>query len=240
MVRTALITGAYRGIGLEIARQLADGGVRVVVSARDLSKAEAAAATLKATGADVSAVALDVTDAHSIAQAVASVEGQHGAIDILVNNAAILIDGPGGFSASLFDMTDDTVRRTFETNVSGPARMIQAVLPGMIARRYGRIVNLSSRAGQLSDMGAGFPAYRMSKAALNALTRIAATEARASNAKADVKINAACPGWCRTDMGGEDAARTAAEGAKTPVWLALLDRDGPTGGFFHDHKPIAW
>ena len=158
MVRTALITGAYRGIGLEIARQLAASGVRVIVSARDVAKAEAAAAVLKGHGADVSAVALDVTDPKSVAQAMAGLERSHGGLDILVNNAAILIDGPGGFDSSLFDMTDDTVRRTFETNVTGPARMIQAVLPGMIARGYGRIVNLSSRAGQLSDMGSGFPA----------------------------------------------------------------------------------
>ena len=155
---------------------------------------------------------------------------------MLVNNAGILIDAPGGFSASVFDVKTDILRRTFETNVEGPLRMMQAVLPGMRARGYGRVVNLSSMAGQMQGMGAGYPAYRMSKAALNALTRIVAGEVGRGN----VKINAMCPGWVRTDMGGPEATRSVEQGADTAVWLATLPDDGPTGGFFQDRKAIAW
>jgi NAD(P)-dependent dehydrogenase (short-subunit alcohol dehydrogenase family) len=155
-----------------------------------------------------------------------------------VNNAAILIDGPGGFDASLFDMTDDVFRRTWETNVLGAAATMRALTPGMIARGHGRVVNMSSRAGQLQGMGSGFPAYRVSKAALNALTRIAATEAAAS--KTDVKVNACSPGWVRTGMGGPDAPRSPAEGAETAIWLAMIGGDGPNAGFFEDRKPLAW
>jgi NAD(P)-dependent dehydrogenase (short-subunit alcohol dehydrogenase family) len=234
--RLALVTGGNRGIGFDIARQLAARGVCVVIGARDIDKGRSAAKMLTGAGGAVAAVGLDVTDAESIRRACSDVERQHGAIDILVNNAAILIDGPGGFSSSLFDMTDETAQRTWETNLLGPARLIQTIVPGMTARGYGRVVNLSSRAGQLAQMRAGFPAYRMSKAALNALTRITAAEVGAGN----VKVNAMCPGWCRTEMGGREAERAPSEGAKTAVWLATLPESGPNGGFFHDQKEIAW
>jgi NAD(P)-dependent dehydrogenase (short-subunit alcohol dehydrogenase family) len=234
--RLALVTGGNRGIGLEIARQLAQQGVRVIIGARDIEKGRVAASSLAVERNAVTAIALDVTDEESVARACAEAERTHGRIDIVVNNAAILIDGPGGFSSSLFDMSDDTARRTWETNVLGPARLIKALVPGMKARGYGRVVNLSSRAGQLQHMGAGYPAYRMSKAALNALTRVAAAEAGAGN----VKINAMCPGWCKTDMGGPQADRAPSEGARTAVWLAMLPESGPNGRFFHDQKEIAW
>lgn len=169
-------------------------------------------------------------------EAVRQIDGRFGRLDVLINNAAILIDGPGGFAASGFDLTDETLRRTFAANVEGPIRLMQAVLPGMRARAYGRVVNISSTAGQLAGMGAGYPAYRMSKAALNAATRIFADEVR----EADVKINAMCPGWVRTDMGGEEAERSVEEGADTAVWLAQLNKSGPTGGFFKDRRAIAW
>ncbi len=234
----ALVTGANRGIGLEIVRQLAARGVGTVLAARELDKGLAAAGQLKAQGLDVSVVTLDVSRAESIARAVAQVEGDFGPIDILVNNAAILIDGPGGFDASLFDLTPDTLRATFETNLIGPLELIRAVVPGMRRQRYGRVVNVSSAAGQLAHMGMGFPGYRMSKAALNALTCIAAAEVAQDGA--DIKINAVDPGWVRTDMGGRDAARSVEQGAETAVWLATLAADGPTGGFFRDKKSIAW
>jgi NAD(P)-dependent dehydrogenase (short-subunit alcohol dehydrogenase family) len=236
--KTALVTGANRGIGFEIARQLASHGIRVLAGVRSAEKAAEAGAEFSKAGVSVTPVVLDMADAARVPEALADIERRHGAIDVLVNNAAILIGGPGGFNASLFEMTDDVFRRTWETNVLGPAATMRAVIPGMIGRGYGRVVNMSSLAGQLSGMGSGFPAYRVSKAALNALTRIAAAEAAVS--KADVKVNACSPGWVRTGMGGPDAERSAEEGAKTAVWLATLDRHGPTSGFFQDKKSQPW
>ena len=234
--RIALVSGANRGIGLEIVRQLSKLGIIAVIGTRDLEKGRAGASELARDGIEAPVVALDVDDEMGAARAVAEVERRFGRCDVLVNNAAVLIDGPGGFSASLLDLKGDTVRRTFETNVLGPLRLIQAAVPLMRRNGYGRIVNLSSGAGQLAEMGAGFPAYRMSKAALNALTRIAAVEL----AEAKIKVNAVCPGWVRTDMGGPNAERPVEKGAETPVWLATLPDDGPTGGFFRDKKRIPW
>jgi NAD(P)-dependent dehydrogenase (short-subunit alcohol dehydrogenase family) len=234
--KTALVTGANRGIGFEIARQLAEQGITVLAGARSDKKAQAAGAAFAEIGVTVVPVVLDIAAAKRMPAILAEIERRHGPIDVLVNNAAILIDGPGGFGASLFEMTDDTLRRTWETNVLGPATTMRALLPGMIARGFGRVVNMSSAAGQLSDMGSGFPAYRVSKTALNALTRIAAAEA----ARGDVKVNACSPGWVRTDMGGAEAPRTPEKGAETAVWLATLPTGGPTGGFFQDKAPIPW
>lgn len=234
--RRALVTGANRGIGLEIARLLAKAGLDVLLGARTADKACDAAAALERAGLHVTPVALDVADTASIPAVLDDVVQRHGQIDVLVNNAGILIDGPGGFNARLVDMTDETMLRTWRTNVMGPAAIIRALLPGMLERGYGRIVNVSSLAGQLADMGSGFPAYRISKTALNALTRVAAAEA----GEGDVKINACSPGWVRTEMGGAGATRSVEQGAETPVWLALLPGNGPTGGFFHDKAPVTW
>jgi len=236
VTRTALVSGANRGIGFEIVRQLARLGVLPVIGARDPKDGQAAAETLLGEGLDVPVVALDVDAEESAAFAVGEVARLYGRLDILVNNAAILIDEPGGLDASLLELTGDRARRTFETNVLGPLRLIQAAAPLMTAQDYGRIVNLSSTAGQLADMGKGYPAYRISKTGVNALTRIAAAELGGGN----IKVNAMCPGWVRTDMGGAKADRSPAEGADTAVWLATLPDDGPTGGFFRDRKPIAW
>ena len=236
LTRTALVSGGNRGIGFEIVRQLARLGVLAVIGSRDATEGQAAAETLKSEGLDVPVVALDVSEEGSGARAVAEVQRLYGRLDVLVNNAAILIDAPGGFKASLFDLKADTVRRTMETNLLGPIALIQAAVPLMRAQDYGRIVNVSSSAGQLAEMGAGYPAYRMSKTALNALTRIAAAEL----GNGSIKVNALCPGWVRTEMGGANADRSPEEGADTAVWLATLPNDGPTGGFFRDRKPIAW
>lgn len=235
-MHTALVTGANRGIGREIARQLAITGLKVLVGTRDLAKGEESIRALVRDELPIEAVQLDVSNTAHLADRVAEIERRHGAIDVLVNNAAIMIDQPGGFAAKLSEMTGETLAKTLETNVIGAALITGAVLPGMVKRGYGRIVNVSSRAGQLTDMSSGFPAYRMSKAALNALTRIAAAEAGRGN----VKVNACSPGWVRTDMGGENAARSVAEGADTPVWLATLGPKGPTGKFFEDRREIDW
>jgi NAD(P)-dependent dehydrogenase (short-subunit alcohol dehydrogenase family) len=235
-MRIALVTGANKGIGLEVARQLSLAGVTAIIGSRDKGRGAAAAARLAQDGITAPVVALDVTSEESVRAGVGEIESQYGRIDILVNNAAILIDGPGGFESSLFDLENDTLKLTLETNVAGPLRLIQAVAPLMRKIRYGRIVNLSSGAGQLADMQSGFPAYRMSKTALNALTRIAAAELNGTG----ILVNACCPGWVRTDMGGPEATRSVEEGAETPVWLSMLPDSGPTGGFFRDKQPIPW
>lgn len=235
--KVAFVTGANRGIGLEIVRQLAREGLLAVIGARDVDDGLKAAGRLKAEGLDVSVVAFDAGSETSAQAAAAELKRLYGRCDVLVNNAAVLIDGPGGFRASLFDVQSETARATLEVNLLGPMRTIQAFVPLMRANGYGRIVNVSSSAGQLAHMGHGYPCYRMSKTALNALTRIAASEL--SDAPF-IKVNACCPGWVRTDMGGANADRSVEEGADTPVWLAMLPDDGPTGGFFKDRKPIAW
>lgn len=236
VTRTALVSGANRGIGFEIVRGLARLGVLPVIGARDPKDGMAAAEKLQSEGFDIPVVELDVDNDEGAQAAVTEVKRLYGRLDILVNNAAILIDEPGGFKASLFDLKAETFRKTMDTNVLGPIRLIQATVPLMREQEYGRIVNLSSSAGQLADMGSGYPAYRMSKAALNALTRITAAELGGGN----IKVNAMCPGWVKTDMGGADATRTPEEGADTAIWLATLPEDGPTSGFFRDRKPIAW
>lgn len=234
--RIALVTGANRGIGLEIVRQLSRNGLLAVLGSRDVAKGRAAAATLASEGLEPPVVALDVRDSDSIRAAVDEVMHLFGRIDVLVNNAGILKEGQTPEESKVIEVSPALVIETYETNAVGPLRMIQAVVPIMLKGGYGRVVNLSSGAGQLSDMGAGYPAYRMSKAALNALTRVTAAELGPT----PIKVNAMCPGWVRTDMGGANATRSVEQGAETAVWLATLPEAGPTGGFFRDKAPIAW
>jgi NAD(P)-dependent dehydrogenase (short-subunit alcohol dehydrogenase family) len=233
VARVALVTGGNRGIGYEICRQLAARGLAVVLGARDTGKGKAAAKVLQDAGLQVEFHRLDVTSCRSIRACVAAVGERRKRIDVLINNAGIMIDPRG---SHFLDSKLDSYRDTLETNLFGPLQLAQAVIPLMKANRYGRIVNLSSGLGQLSEMGAGTPAYRISKASINALTRILAAEFRESN----VLVNSMCPGWVRTGMGGESAPRTAEEAADTAMWLATLPDDGPTGGFFRDRRPIAW
>ena len=228
----ALVTGGNRGIGFEVCRQLARGGGRAVLSARDERKAREAAGVLAAEGLDVTSVALDVTEHATIEAARRSLEERFGHVDLLVNNAAILV----GEDDDLLEMAVDDLRRTFETNLIGAIATCQAFVPAMVARRYGRIVNVSSAAGQLANMGSYAPAYSMSKAAINAFTR----QLAAATAGTGVLVNAANPGWVRTGMGGPRAPRSVAQGADTIVWLATLPDDGPTGGFFSHRRPIPW
>lgn len=230
--RVALVTGAYRGIGLEVARQLARLGFDVMLTARDPAKAEAAAAELKKEGLKVFAARLDVTDAAGVAEAARLVEGRFGRLDVLVNNAAILYDD--WQTAAGADL--DTARAAFETNTLGPWRVSQAFLPLLRKSGRGRIVNVSSESGSLASMGGGTPAYAVSKAGLNALTRMLAAELRGSR----VLVNSVCPGWVATEMGGPDAPRTVEEGAASVMWAVTLPDGGPTGGFFRDGEPLPW
>jgi NAD(P)-dependent dehydrogenase (short-subunit alcohol dehydrogenase family) len=231
--RIALVSGGNRGIGYEICRGLAKHGLTVVLTARDAAKGKAAVKALHEEGLELDFQRLDVTSCRSIRSCVAAVAERHGRIDVLVNNAGIMIDPRG---SRFLDTQLETYRDTLEANLFGPLQLAQSVVPLMKAHRYGRIVNLSSGLGQLSEMGSGTPAYRISKTALNALTRILAAEFKENN----ILANAMSPGWVRTGMGGESAPRTPQEGADTALWLATLPDDGPTGGLFHDRKPVAW
>ncbi|MDA0998889.1 MAG: SDR family oxidoreductase [bacterium] len=230
--RIAVVTGGNRGLGYGICRRLAREGLKVVLAARDRQRGEDAAGKLQAAGLDVVFHPLDVTDAKSIQALAVSLDKEYTGPDILINNAAILNDRSDlGITVSM-----DKVRETIETNLIGPLRLCQAVIPSMKRRNYGRIINISSWFGSLEGMGGGYPGYRISKTCLNAMTKILAAELRGSN----IQVNAMCPGWVRTDMGGASAPHTPDEAADTAAWLALQKDNGPTGGFFQDRKPYAW
>lgn len=229
--KIALVTGANRGIGLEVCRQLAGLGLRVILTARDKSRGEEAVRGLVRDGLDVTYCPLDVTDPASTDTAYAFVNHQFGRLDVLINNAAIYPDD----GVSIFDVALPTVEETLAVNLYGPLRLCQAFVPEMRRRGYGRVVNVSSSMGQLSTMGGRTGAYAISKAALNALTRIVAAEAGSR-----IKVNAVDPGWVRTDMGGRGAPRSVTKGADTIVWLATLPDSGPSGGFFRDRRLIDW
>jgi NAD(P)-dependent dehydrogenase (short-subunit alcohol dehydrogenase family) len=226
IARTALVTGANRGIGLEAARRLARAGLDVVATARDRDAGEAAAAEL-----GVRFEQLDVSRDESVRDCAQRLAREKIAVDVLVNNAGVLISG------AVLEMGDDLLRDTLEVNLLGPLRTARAFMPGMIERGYGRVVNVSSGAGSLTEATPYSPAYSISKAALNMLTRHLAF---AAEGHGDVKVNAMCPGWVRTDMGGQAAPRSPAEAVDTLVWLATLPPEGPTNGFFRDRAPAAW
>jgi NAD(P)-dependent dehydrogenase (short-subunit alcohol dehydrogenase family) len=228
--RVALVTGANRGIGLEVARELAARGMTVLLGCRDVEKGREAARRL---GPRVHGVALEVTEGASVAALVEAVEREHGRLDVLVNNAGVYLDeGVRGL-----DVDMETVGVTLETNTVGPLRLIQAFAPMMKRRGYGRIVNVTSGYGAMRAMDSGgVLAYKLSKLALNGMTRVLAAELRGTG----VLVNVVDPGWVRTDMGGPGAPRSVEQGADTLVWLATLPDDGPTGGFFHDRKPVPW
>jgi NAD(P)-dependent dehydrogenase (short-subunit alcohol dehydrogenase family) len=228
VTRTALVTGGNRGIGLEACRQLAGLGMDVVLAARDRERGEQAARELQDEGLNVTHEPLDVTDRHSIEDCVRHLADAGTEIDVLVNNAGVYP------TEGVFSVSEETLVMALEVNTLGPFRTCQAFVPGMVRRGYGRVVNVSSGGGSFGE-GLGPAAYAVSKAALNALT-VKVSQAVRGN----VKVNAMCPGWVRTDMGGSGAPRSPEEAADTLVWLATLSEDGPNGGFFRDRKPIPW
>jgi NAD(P)-dependent dehydrogenase (short-subunit alcohol dehydrogenase family) len=235
--KVAVVTGANRGIGFETCRLLAGRGFKVVLGSRDAAKGEAAARRLRDEGLDVDGALLDVADEPSVRRFAHHLEKSLGRVDVLVNNAGIMIDGEEGDgpnASSVFGAKVETLRRTMEVNAYGALRVAQALLP-LMPRDGARIINVSSGMGQLSDMNGGWPAYRISKVALNALTRILADELRGTG----IRVNSVCPGWVKTDMGGPNAERAPEKGAETIVWLAT-EPSVPTGGFFRDKKPIPW
>jgi NAD(P)-dependent dehydrogenase (short-subunit alcohol dehydrogenase family) len=227
--RVALVSGGNRGIGLEICRQLAAKGITVVLGSRDERRGREAAEGI---AGRVVAHQLDVADQESVDRIAAYVGEEFGRLDILVNNAGVANDGgQRGVDADL-----EKVREALEINLLGAWRLSRAFIPLMGRNGYGRIVNVSSGLGSISEMGGGSPAYRVSKASLNALTRILASELRGTG----ILVNAVCPGWVQTEMGSPGAPRPVQEGADTPVWAATLPKGGPTGGFFRDRRPIPW
>jgi NAD(P)-dependent dehydrogenase (short-subunit alcohol dehydrogenase family) len=223
--RAALVSGGARGLGVEVSRQLAQAGMEVWLTARNLDQAEAAAEAMAGDGR-VRAAQLDVADPDSVAALAARVER----LDVLVNNAAIDYDT----DAAALTVDLDRVHRALETNLFGAWRMAQAFAPHLRASPHGRLVNVSSGAGEITEMGGGLPAYRTSKLALNGLTRMLAAELEDDG----VLVNSVCPGWTATDMGG--GGRPVAEGARSITWACLLDDDGPSGGFFRDGRRLQW
>ncbi len=230
--KIAAVTGANKGIGFEIASQLAALGVRVIATARDEARGKKALDALTAEGGSVIFHQLDVTEPESIERFRKFVEKEFRRLDILVNNAGVFLDkGVSGLEVGL-----DAMRGSMEANVYGPLALCQAFIPLMRKNGYGRVVNVSSHLGQLASMGASGLAYRVSKAAVNAVTRVLAAEVEGEN----ILVNTMHPGWINTDMGGPKAPGTAAEGADTAVWLATLPDGGPSGGFFKDREPMNW
>src|SRR5918998_2484128 len=227
--RVALVSGGNRGIGLEICRQLAQGGLTVVMGSRDEENGERAAEGLPG---NVVVRQLDVSDEESVDRLASFVEEEFGRLDVLVNNAAIANDeGQRGAQADL-----RRVREALEANLLGAWRLSEIAIPLMQRNGYGRIVNISTGLAALENMGGGSPGYRVSKTALNALTRILASELRGSG----ILVNAVNPGWVQTDMGGFGATRSVEEGAEALLWAATLPNSGPTGGFFQDRRPVPW
>jgi len=227
--QVALVSGGNRGIGLEVCRQLDERGYTVVMGSRDGEKGRIAAEGLEW---NVIPQQLDVADAGSVDRMAAFIEEEFGQLDTLVNNAGISNDeGQRGVDADL-----DRVKESMEANLFGAWRLCEMAIPLMRRNGYGRIVNVSTGLAALEDMGGGSPGYRVSKTALNALTRILASELRGSG----ILVNAVNPGWVQTDMGGSGATRSVEEGAEALVWAATLPNSGPTGGFFQDRRPVPW
>ncbi len=244
MTKIALVTGASKGIGLETVRQLAQQGIHVLLGARDLKKSETAAAALRAEGLPVEGIALDVTSDADIFNAAKTIEAKFGRLDILINNAGVLLDD-GGFGVNTTTTVPFVkVRETFDSNFFGVIALTQALLPLLQKSEAGRIVNLSSILGSLTlhatpdspiyDSKAF--AYNVSKTALNGYT-VHLAHALKDTA---IKVNSAHPGWVKTDMGGEEAPMELSEGAKTSVDLATLPADGPSGGYFHLGETLPW
>jgi NAD(P)-dependent dehydrogenase (short-subunit alcohol dehydrogenase family) len=232
MEQIALVTGANRGIGFEVSRQLAKRGIITILSGRDLEATQNAAKQLSSDGLITEALELDVSDDDQIELAAAFIKAKFEKLDILVNNGAVYLDE----GRSIFNLPIDAFRTTLDINLVGPFKLSQTLIPLLRRSPAARIVNVSSGMGALNDMGGRDAAYRISKAALNALTRIIANELRGTPAK----VNAVCPGWVRTEMGGSGASRSVVEGAEGIVWAATLPDDGPTGGFYRDGRELDW
>ena len=230
--KIALVTGANRGIGLEVCRQLAERGLQVFLSARNLHAGEKASAQLRQLGGNVAFVPLDVTSPTSVQNAARTVAAQIDHLDVLVNNAAIL----EGDNSSILNVSEELLHKTLLTNAIAPLLVTQAFMPLLAKGEHGRVINVSSGSGSLNEMTTYAPAYSISKTALNAVTLQLALALKSKQ----IAVNSVCPGWVRTDMGGRRAPRSAAEGADTIVWLATEAPPTLTGKFLRDRQIIPW
>ncbi len=229
---TAIVTGGNRGLGLESCRQLAHLGYRVILTSRNAEQGAAAAAKLQKSGGAVNFYPLDVTCDESVQSLYEHVVREYETVHVLVNNAAVFLDN----DLPILQLPLETLQLTLEANTLGILRMCKAFLPLMLSQNFGRVVNVSSGSGQIDEMKEYGAAYHLSKLALNGLTLILADAARGKN----VLINAVCPGWVRTDMGGPNATRNVETGARSIVWAATLPDGSPSGGFFRDGNRISW
>ncbi|HYK89972.1 MAG TPA: SDR family NAD(P)-dependent oxidoreductase [Acidobacteriota bacterium] len=227
--RVALVTGANRGIGLEVCRQLGRLGNEIIMTGRDPRALGDAASLLARESLTVHPELMDVSSRESVRECGRRLGVKGIRVDVLVNNAGVYPPG------DLLSVSEETIREAMEINFLGSLRTAQAFLPGMLQRNYGRVVNISSGYGSFAEGLEGPAPYSLSKAALNAMTLKLASEVRGN-----VKVNAACPGWVRTRMGGPEAPRSVEEGADTIVWLATLPDDGPSGGLFRDRQQVDW
>ena len=234
--QVAVVTGGNRGMGLATCKALAEAGYHVLLTSRDLQSGQIAVEEMSDKELPVEAIKLDTSSQRDIDVLAAYLLDTHGRVDVLINNAGILIDGDLDNPTSICDANADVVRKSLEVNTIGPMMLIKALLPLMQKAGSGRIVNISSGMGQLSDMGGQHPGYRISKTALNAVTAIFAAELKDSN----IAIYAICPGWVRTDMGGTSADRSLEEGIDTAVWLATSADANQSGGFYRDRQIIDW
>ena len=230
--QVAVVTGANRGIGLEVSRQLAERNVHVVLTSRDKTKGQQALNHLLDRSLSVSLFQLDVTNSDAATRLCGHLVKTFGRVDILVNNAAIYLDE----GDKLLDIPLETLRNSFDANFFGAYSLCKTLIPVMKKNGYGRVVNVSSGYGAMDAMNARTGAYKLSKLALNGLTQILASELKGTN----IKVNAVDPGWVRTEMGGPSATRSPQEAARGIVWAATIDDSGPTGKFFRDTKIISW
>jgi len=231
--RVVVVTGGNRGIGHEICHQLAKLDITVLLTSRHEKDGLEAVADFNKRKLPVRFHQLDVTNPAQILKLKDFLTKEFGRCDGLVNNAGIFIESKEG---NFFNTDVNILRQTMETNVYGPYFLCQTLVPLMKKNNYGRIVNISSGLGQLNDMGGEYPAYRMSKTAINAITRVLAAELAGTN----ILVNSMCPGWVKTRMGGPGATRSVEEGADTAVWLSTLPDGGPSGKIFRDRKKVSW
>lgn len=233
MKKVALVTGANRGIGLQVCRDLASQGIDVILTARDKVKGNVSAEMLQNEGLNVRFMQLDVTNSEQIQQVVRDIIDHFGRLDILINNAAVYAD-PG---LNIQNLSSELLESSLQINTIGPFNIIQTVLPYMLHQESGRIINVSSGAGEMESLNATTSAYRLSKFALNGLTIMFADSVERYD---NILINAVCPGWVRSDMGGQNAPRSIEKGAETIVWLAMNESQKISGKFFRDKKVISW